>query len=94
LAMTTAMITSLLFLLGYVLYHITTPETPYGGQGAIRYVATHRAPSPTGAPGLSAVAVRGSDRARTLFHDSAVLFVSTFAPPCVTKVICPKAHLC
>ena len=37
-AMTTAMISSLLFLLGYVLYHITTPETPYGGQGAIRYV--------------------------------------------------------
>ncbi len=37
-AMTVAMITSLLFLLGYVLYHITTPETPYGGEGFVRYV--------------------------------------------------------
>ncbi len=37
-AMTTAMISSMLFLLGYVLYHITTPETPYGGQGVMRYI--------------------------------------------------------
>ncbi len=37
-AMTVAMISSFLFLLGYVLYHITTPETPYGGQGLVRYV--------------------------------------------------------
>ncbi len=45
-AMTTAMFTSLLFLLGYVLYHITTPETRFGGEGLIRGVylfllATH-----------------------------------------------------
>ncbi len=37
-AMTTAMITSLLFLLGYVLYHITNADTKYGGEGTIRYV--------------------------------------------------------
>lgn len=37
-AMTTAMFTSLLFLLGYVLYHITTPDTKFGGEGNIRYV--------------------------------------------------------
>lgn len=37
-AMTTAMATSLLFLLGYVLYHITNADTKYGGEGAIRYV--------------------------------------------------------
>jgi len=34
----TAIILSCLFLLMYVLYHMTTPETPYGGQGALRYV--------------------------------------------------------
>lgn len=37
-AMTLAMFTSLLFLLGYVLYHITTPDTKFGGVGNIRYV--------------------------------------------------------
>jgi putative membrane protein len=37
-AMTTAMVTSLLFLLGYVLYHITNDDTKYGGEGSIRYV--------------------------------------------------------
>jgi putative membrane protein len=37
-AMTFAMASSLLFLLGYVLYHITTPETKFGGEGSIRYV--------------------------------------------------------
>lgn len=35
---TAAMVGSVLFLLGYVLYHITTPETLYCGVGAIRYV--------------------------------------------------------
>ncbi|MBI1225643.1 MAG: DUF420 domain-containing protein [Bacteroidetes bacterium] len=35
-AMTLSMILSLLFLLGYVLYHITNPDTPFGGQGWIR----------------------------------------------------------
>ncbi|MEY3050610.1 MAG: hypothetical protein RLY31_395 [Bacteroidota bacterium] len=45
-AMTTAMATSLMFLLGYVLYHITTPETRFGGEGIIRGIylfllATH-----------------------------------------------------
>ncbi|GIV32168.1 MAG: hypothetical protein KatS3mg030_470 [Saprospiraceae bacterium] len=38
LAMTVAMISSLLFLAGYVLYHITTEETRFGGEGFIRYV--------------------------------------------------------
>ena len=37
-AMSLSVLTSLLFLLGYVLYHITTPETKYGGEGAIRSV--------------------------------------------------------
>ena len=37
-AMSLSVLTSLLFLLGYVLYHITTPETKYGGEGSIRYV--------------------------------------------------------
>ncbi len=37
-AMTLAIFTSFLFLLGYVLYHITTDETKFGGQGAIRYL--------------------------------------------------------
>ena len=37
-AMTTAMLTSALFLLSYVVYHITTEETRFGGEGAIRYV--------------------------------------------------------
>ncbi len=35
-AMTLAMISSLLFLLGYVLYHITNADTKFGGVGAIR----------------------------------------------------------
>ncbi len=33
-----AMICSVLFLLSYVLYHFTTPETRYGGEGWLRYV--------------------------------------------------------
>ncbi len=33
-----AMFTSALFLLSYVLYHFTTPETRFGGEGVIRYV--------------------------------------------------------
>lgn len=33
-----AMITSGLFLLSYVLYHFTTPETRYGGEGVMRTV--------------------------------------------------------
>jgi len=37
-AMTAAMVTSLLFLLGYVLYHLTNADTPFGGQGWIRPV--------------------------------------------------------
>lgn len=37
-AMTIALCSSLLFLLGYVLYHFTTEETKFGGEGAIRYV--------------------------------------------------------
>jgi putative membrane protein len=37
-AMSLSVLTSLLFLLGYVLYHITTEETKFGGEGSIRYV--------------------------------------------------------
>ncbi|MBK8557655.1 MAG: DUF420 domain-containing protein [Lewinellaceae bacterium] len=37
-AIYTAMGTSGLFLLSYVLYHFTTPETRFGGEGAIRTV--------------------------------------------------------
>ncbi len=37
-AMTLAMITSALFLLSYVIYHITTKETRFGGEGLIRSV--------------------------------------------------------
>ena len=33
-----AMVCSALFLISYVLYHFTTPETRYGGQGAMRAV--------------------------------------------------------
>lgn len=33
-----AMFTSALFLLSYVLYHFTTPETRFGGEGVIRYI--------------------------------------------------------
>lgn len=33
-----AMVCSGLFLLSYVLYHFTTPETRFGGEGTIRYV--------------------------------------------------------
>ncbi|MGB0166830.1 MAG: DUF420 domain-containing protein [Luteibaculum sp.] len=29
---------SLLFLLGYVAYHITSESTPYGGEGSLRYI--------------------------------------------------------
>lgn len=35
--MMAAMLTSVLFLLGYVLYHFTTPETKYCGEGGVRY---------------------------------------------------------
>jgi len=33
-----AMVLSILFLLSYVTYHITTPETRFGGEGTIRYI--------------------------------------------------------
>lgn len=33
-----AMVCSALFLLSYVLYHFTTPETRYGGEGVLRFV--------------------------------------------------------
>ncbi|MEI6409049.1 MAG: DUF420 domain-containing protein [Bacteroidota bacterium] len=33
-----AMVTSALFLLSYVLYHFTTPETKYGGEGVMRSI--------------------------------------------------------
>ena len=36
--MNIAVISSVLFLLCYVLYHITTPETKFGGEGTIRYI--------------------------------------------------------
>lgn len=35
-AMTAAMFTSFLFLLGYVIYHITNADTKFGGEGVIR----------------------------------------------------------
>jgi len=37
-AMSLSVLTSFLFLLGYVLYHITTEETKFGGEGAIRTI--------------------------------------------------------
>lgn len=33
-----AMVCSAVFLLSYVLYHFTTPETRYGGEGWVRYL--------------------------------------------------------
>ncbi len=36
--MTSALILSVVFLLSYVLYHTTTPETRFGGEGAIRTI--------------------------------------------------------
>lgn len=36
--MTAAMLLSLLFLISYVLYHLTTPETRYCGEGLSRYI--------------------------------------------------------
>src|SRR4051812_3496556 len=32
------MLLSVLFLVMYILYHVTSEATPYGGEGAIRYV--------------------------------------------------------
>ncbi len=37
-AMTSAMISSMLFLLGYVIYHLSYEDTKYGGEGPIRSV--------------------------------------------------------
>ena len=37
-AMYVAIVTSFLFLLSYVVYHFTTPETLYCGEGVIRYI--------------------------------------------------------
>lgn len=36
--MTSAILFSAVFLVLYVIYHSTSPATPYGGQGAVRYV--------------------------------------------------------
>ncbi len=36
--MLSAVCLSILFLVGYVIYHATTPSTPYGGEGSIRIV--------------------------------------------------------
>jgi len=37
-AVNLAILLSVLFLVGYVLYHFTTPETKYCGEGNIRYI--------------------------------------------------------
>ncbi|HFA51223.1 MAG TPA: DUF420 domain-containing protein [Bacteroidetes bacterium] len=37
-AMTLAMVISALFMIGYVVYHLTYDDTKFGGEGAIRYV--------------------------------------------------------
>lgn len=36
--MTTCIVLSVLFLVMYVAYHMTSESTPFGGQGAIRYI--------------------------------------------------------
>lgn len=36
--MTTAVVSSALFLVLYIIYHSTSDSTPYGGEGAVRYV--------------------------------------------------------
>ena len=36
--MTTCVILSVLFLLMYIAYHMTSESTPFGGEGVIRYV--------------------------------------------------------
>ena len=36
--MTTAVISSALFLILYIIYHSTSDSTPYGGEGAMRYI--------------------------------------------------------
>jgi putative membrane protein len=36
--MVSAMLLSILFLLSYVTYHVTTPPTSFGGQGSIRTI--------------------------------------------------------
>jgi len=36
--MTFAIVLSIYFLVAYVLYHLTTESTPFGGEGTIRYV--------------------------------------------------------
>ncbi|MEJ2005391.1 MAG: DUF420 domain-containing protein, partial [Cyclobacteriaceae bacterium] len=36
--MTTCIVLSALFLIMYVLYHMTSDSTPYGGEGMIRYI--------------------------------------------------------
>ena len=33
-----ALVLSVIFLLLYIVYHITTPSTPFGGEGALRYL--------------------------------------------------------
>lgn len=36
--MTTAIVLSVIFLLSYILYHLTSESTVYGGEGPVRYV--------------------------------------------------------
>ena len=36
--MTTAFVLGAIFLVTYILYHVSNPSTPYGGEGALRYV--------------------------------------------------------
>ncbi len=36
--MTTAVVSSALFLVLYIIYHSTSDSTPYGGEGAMRYI--------------------------------------------------------
>lgn len=35
---TTAMVLSVLFLVSYVIFHLTTPSTPFGGEGTIKAI--------------------------------------------------------
>lgn len=66
-AVTTALVLSFLFLLMYVVYHITTPETKYCGQGTVRSVyflllISHVALAATSFPFILFTYIRGYTR--------------------------------
>ena len=91
--MTIAMSTSFIFLLCYVLYHITTPETLYCKEGIIRYVyfsllITHVVLAAVSFPFVLFTFVRGFTRQDVAHQKLARWVFPVWLYVCITGPLC------